>query len=155
MHPDVIGDVEGGSVDPQRPAHAQPRSVQQLPEARHKVQPRLELLADRLDPDTAVAIEQLGAVEDGEPADVGGPTIVVPEQQEEVRRGQPLQETPLGHHVTLRSLRAVSAISSTKAAGASKGAAWAASSIRCVLAPGMAAANDRVRRTMKSGLRAP
>src|SRR4249919_4145107 len=49
----------------------------------------------------------------------------------------------------------ISAISPTKLAGASKGAAWAAPSIRCALPVGMAAASDRVRRTMKSGLREP
>jgi hypothetical protein len=49
----------------------------------------------------------------------------------------------------------VLAISCAKLAGASKGAAWPAPSIRWVLAVGMAAANDRARRTMLVGLRAP
>jgi hypothetical protein len=38
---------------------------------------------------------------------------------------------------------------------ASKGAAWPAPSIRCVLAVGMAAASDPTRRAMLLGLRAP
>ena len=38
---------------------------------------------------------------------------------------------------------------------ASKGAAWPAPSIWCVLAVGMAAARERVRRRMLLGLRAP
>ena len=101
VHSDVVGEVEGGSVDPQWPAQPQPWSVQQLPEARNQVQSRLEPPADRLNPDATVAVEQAGAVEDGEPADIGGPAIVVPQPQEQVRRGQPLQQTCLGNHVTL------------------------------------------------------
>lgn len=49
----------------------------------------------------------------------------------------------------------VSAITCTKLAVASKGAAWPAPTIRCILAAGMAEASDRVRRNMLSGLRAP
>jgi hypothetical protein len=48
-----------------------------------------------------------------------------------------------------------SAISCTKLVVASKGAAWPAPSIRCVVAVGMAAASDRTSRNMLSGLRAP
>src|SRR5215204_5369995 len=96
--PDVVGDVEGGSVDPQRPAQPQPGSEQQLPEARDLVEPRLELPAPLLDPDATVAVEQAGAVEDGEPADVGGPPVVVPQEQEQIRRGQPFQQACLVHH---------------------------------------------------------
>jgi hypothetical protein len=84
VDPDVVGEVEGESVDPQRPAQSQPGPVQQLPEPGDQVQSRLELLADRLDPDPAVVVEQAGVVEDGQPADVGGPAIVVPQQQEQV-----------------------------------------------------------------------
>ena len=46
-------------------------------------------------------------------------------------------------------------ISWTKLVVASNGAAWPAPSIRWVLAVGMAAANNRARRTMLVGLRAP
>jgi len=48
------------------------------------VQSRLEPLADRLDPDATVAVEQPGAVEDGEHTDVPGPAVVVPQEQVEV-----------------------------------------------------------------------
>jgi hypothetical protein len=51
--------------------------------------------------------------------------------------------------------RAMSAIGRTKPVVASNGAAWAAPSIASVLAPGIAEVSDRVRRTMKSGLREP
>jgi hypothetical protein len=72
--------------------------VQQLPKA---VQSWVELRVDRLDPDPAAWVEQAGAVEDGELADIGGLVIVVPQQQEQVRGGQPFQEACLGHHGTL------------------------------------------------------
>ena len=49
----------------------------------------------------------------------------------------------------------VSAISCTKLDVASKGAAWPAPSIRCVLAVGMVDAGERLRRTMLLGLREP
>ena len=49
----------------------------------------------------------------------------------------------------------VSAISCTKLDVASKGAAWPAPSISCVVAVGMAAAREWVRLMMLSGLRAP
>jgi hypothetical protein len=101
---DVVGEVDGGGVDPQGPAQPQPGSVQQLPEAGDQVQPRLEPLADRLDPDVTVAVEQAGAVQDGEPADFVGPAIVVPQQHEQVGCGQPFQDTWLGHHLTLLPL---------------------------------------------------
>jgi hypothetical protein len=48
----------------------------------------------------------------------------------------------------------VSAISCTKLDVASKGPAWPAPSIWCVLAVGMVAARERVRRMMLLGLRA-
>ena len=101
---DVVGEVEGGRVDPQGPAQPPPGPVQALPEAGDQVQSRLELPADRLDPDATVAVEQAGAVEDGEPADIAGPAIVVLQEQEQVRRGQPFQERCLGHHLTLLPL---------------------------------------------------
>jgi hypothetical protein len=100
---DVIGEIEGRSVDPQRPAQPPPGPVEQLPEAGDQVQPRLEVSPDRVDPETTIVVEQPGAVEDGEPADVAGPAEVVPLQQEQVRRCQPLQHRPLRHHLTLAS----------------------------------------------------
>jgi hypothetical protein len=63
---DVVGEVEAGRVDPQWPAQPQPGSGQQLPEAGDQVQSWLELPTDRLDPDATVAVEQAGAVQDGE-----------------------------------------------------------------------------------------
>ena len=68
-------------------AQPQPGPVQQLPEPGDRVQSRLELRADRIDPDPVVTVEQAGAIQGGEPADVGGPAMVVPQQQEQVRRG--------------------------------------------------------------------
>ena len=67
MDPDVVGEVKGGGVDPQRPAQPEPGPVQQLPEPGDQVQSRLELAPDRLDPDPAVAVEQAGAVEMASP----------------------------------------------------------------------------------------
>src|SRR4029450_11851901 len=48
MDPDVVGEVEGGGVDPQGPAQPPPGPVQQLPEARDQLQPRLEVPTDGL-----------------------------------------------------------------------------------------------------------
>jgi hypothetical protein len=76
LDPHVVADVEGGSVDPQRPTEAQPGSEQQLPEALDRVQPRLELPPDLPDPDATVAAEQAAAIHDGEAADVGRPAVV-------------------------------------------------------------------------------
>jgi hypothetical protein len=136
---------------------APPGSVQQLPEPRHRGQPWLDVPADRLDPEVTVAVEQAGAVQDGQPADLVGPAIVVPQQHEQIRRGQPLQQTCLRHHATLLPSQEVmvSAISCTKVAVASKATAWPAPSIRCILAVGMAAVSDRVKPSMLVGLRAP
>jgi hypothetical protein len=157
VDPDVMGEVEAGGVDPEGPAESQPGPVQQLPEPGDQLQPRLQLSADRLDAEVAVAVEQAGAVQDGEPADLVGPAIVVPQQHEQVGGGQPFQGTWLGHHLTLLPSQAVtvSAISCTKVVGASKATACPAPSICWVLAVGMAAASDRTKRTMLAGLRAP
>ena len=97
---DVVGEIERRSVYPQGPAQAEARPVQQLPEARHQVQFRLEVPPYRVDTDATLVVEQAGAIEDGEPADVGGPAIVVPQQEEQVRSGQPFQQTGAGHDVT-------------------------------------------------------
>jgi hypothetical protein len=75
---DVVGEIERGSVDPQLPAQPEARPAQQLPEARHQVQSRLEVPPDRADTDATLVVEQPGAIEDGEPADIGGPAVVVP-----------------------------------------------------------------------------
>ena len=80
MDADMVGEIEGGCVDPQGPAQPPSGPVQQLPEARYEVQSRLELPTDVLDLDAAVRVEQPGAVEDGEGADVAGPAEVVPRE---------------------------------------------------------------------------
>jgi hypothetical protein len=91
VDPDVVGEVEGRGVDPERPAQPSPGPVQQLPEARDQVQLRLQPPADLVDPDAAVTVQQPGAVEDGQHADVLGPAEVVRPQHEEVLRGQTVQ----------------------------------------------------------------
>jgi hypothetical protein len=91
VDPQVVGEVEGGGVDPQGPAQPPPGPVQQLPEARDQLQPRLEVPTDGLDVDAAVGVEQPGAVQDGEHADVLGPAEIVRPQHEEVLCGQPFQ----------------------------------------------------------------
>jgi hypothetical protein len=69
-HPHVVGEIDRWRVDPQRPAKPQPRPVQQLPEARHKLQPLLDPIADPFDLEAAVGVQQRAAVEDDERADV-------------------------------------------------------------------------------------
>ena len=115
--PDVVGEVEGGGVDPQRPAQAPSGPVQQLPEARDQVEPRLQPPADLVDPDAAVGVQQAGAVQDGEHADVLRPAEVVRQQHQEVLGGQPLHAAWLGHGV-LPPRRCSSPDSSCLATGA-------------------------------------
>jgi hypothetical protein len=77
VDPQVVGQVKGGGVDPQRPAQPPSGPVQQLPEARDQLQPRLDVPTDGLDPDAAITVQQPGAVQDGEGADVLGPAEIV------------------------------------------------------------------------------
>ena len=93
VDPHVVGEVEGGRVDPQRPAQPPPGPVQQLPQARHQVQPRLQPPADLVDPDAAVTVQQPGAVKDGQHADILGPAEVVRPQHEQVLGGQPFHRS--------------------------------------------------------------
>jgi hypothetical protein len=65
------------------------------------VQPRLQLPADHLDPDATIVVEQPGAVQNGERADVLRPAEIVWPHHEEVLGGQAFQEACLGHDVTL------------------------------------------------------
>jgi hypothetical protein len=58
----------------------------------------------RLDPDAAITIQQPGAVQDGQHADVLGPPEIVRPQHEQVGCGQAFQAAWLGHDVTLLSL---------------------------------------------------
>ena len=88
--PDVFGDVEGGSVDPQWPAQPESGPVQDLMEAGKEVRPSLDLLSGGLDPDATVRVEQASPVEDGERTDVLGPTLLFGPDQHEIGRGQPL-----------------------------------------------------------------
>ena len=64
---DVVGEIETGSVDPQRPAQPEARPVQQLPEPRHQVQSRLEVPPDRVGTDATLLVEQAGAIEMASP----------------------------------------------------------------------------------------
>jgi hypothetical protein len=98
MDSDVVGEVKRGSVDPQWPTQPQPGPVEELSEPGDQVQSRLDPLPNHIDPDATIAVEQAGAIEDGEPADVARPAIVVPHQQEQVRRGQPFQTMCLDRH---------------------------------------------------------
>jgi hypothetical protein len=91
----MLGEVEPGGVDPERPAQPQPGPVQVLPEARDQVQLRRQPPADLVDPDAAVAVQQPGAVQDGQHADVLGPAEIVRPQHEEVLRGQTVQHVVL------------------------------------------------------------
>ena len=91
MDPNVVGDVKGGGVDPQWPTEPEPGPVQQLPEPGDQVQSRLDVLADHVDPDVTSPVEQAGAVQNGESTDGGAPAVVVPQQQEQVRGGHPVQ----------------------------------------------------------------
>jgi hypothetical protein len=68
--PNVLGEVDGGRVDPQRPAQPEPGPGQQLPEPRNPMQPPTDLLPGRLDPEPAVGVQQPGAIQDGQGADV-------------------------------------------------------------------------------------
>jgi len=63
---DMVGDVEGLRVDPHWPAETERRPVQDLPEARNQMQPRLDLAPDGIDPQLTVAVEQPGALGNSE-----------------------------------------------------------------------------------------
>ena len=54
----MLGQVDRGGVDPQRPAQPEPGPVQQLPEPGNPMQPRPDLLAGRLDPEPAIGVQQ-------------------------------------------------------------------------------------------------
>jgi hypothetical protein len=97
VDPDVVGEIEGWGVDPQGPAQAPPGPVQQLPEAGNQRQPRLDVSAELVDPDAAVGVQQPGAVQDGERADVVRPAELVRPQHEQVLWGQAVHAAWLGH----------------------------------------------------------
>jgi hypothetical protein len=102
-----LGGGRRGRSRGRRPTAASPAPAgpgQQLPEAGDQVKSVLEPLVDRVDAEVTVAVEQAGAIQDGEPADVGGPAVVVPQQHEQVGCGQPFQEPCLIHHATLSPL---------------------------------------------------
>ena len=88
VNSDMVGEVEGGRVNPQRPAQSPPGPVQALPKARDQVQPRLQVAPNVFDPDARLVVEQAGAVEDGERADIARPAEVIPLEQEDVRCAQ-------------------------------------------------------------------
>ena len=72
------------SGQPQPP----PRGVQELAEARKKVQPAADLLADGFDREPAVGSEQPGAIEDGDGPDVLGPAEILRPHHAQILRTQ-------------------------------------------------------------------
>jgi hypothetical protein len=86
--PDVIVDVERRGVEPQRPAEAETRHAQDLPEPGHPMQPPPDVLPEGVDPDSAVGVEEPVAVEDGQRADVLGPALVFGPDRHEVGGSQ-------------------------------------------------------------------
>jgi len=87
-HPDMAGDVEGGSVDPQRPAQPPPRGVQQLAEPGQQVKPAADPLTDGLDRETAPRLGQPRAVEDDERPDVLAPAEILRQHHAQILRTQ-------------------------------------------------------------------
>jgi hypothetical protein len=55
--PDVVGEIEGGGVHPQRPAQASPRGIEELAEPRNEMRPGLDHVPHHLDPEPTVRIE--------------------------------------------------------------------------------------------------
>jgi len=88
-HPHMVCQVERRGVHPQRPAQPVPRHVEHLPEPGDQVQSGFDFLPRRLDPEPAVRVDQAGAVENGQRADVLRPALIRP-QHEPVLGGQPL-----------------------------------------------------------------
>jgi hypothetical protein len=69
-HPDVLGEVDGRGVDPQRPAQPERGPVQELTEARNQVEPAADHIACLLDQESAVGVQEPPAVEDDQRTDV-------------------------------------------------------------------------------------
>jgi hypothetical protein len=82
----MVADVEGRTIHPQRPAEPAAGLVENLAEPREQVQPCLDGVTRRLDPEAAVRPEQVPGVEDRQGANVLGPHRVGPEDQSVVGR---------------------------------------------------------------------
>jgi hypothetical protein len=91
----VIGELKGWGVHPQRPAQPSRGPVQQLPEPGQQVQPGPDHPADGLDLEPAIRVQQAGAIQDGQGADVPGPAEVVPPQGEQVISAQAFHQANL------------------------------------------------------------
>jgi hypothetical protein len=85
---DVLGDVEIGSVHPDRPAESEWRAVEALAKPGHQVEVSLDSLSYDVDSGGAVVGDQLAAVQNGERPDVHRPANLVRAQHYEVRCGQ-------------------------------------------------------------------
>ena len=101
----VISDVERRGVHPQRPAQARRGPVQQLPEMRHQVQPRLDDPADSLNPEPAVTVHQAGPVQEAECADIPGASRhrLPSPRPDPARPAVPIRSPPLYLPVTARA----------------------------------------------------
>jgi hypothetical protein len=75
--PDVVADIEGGGVDPQRPAPPETGPVNDLPESGKKMQPPFDVPPCGIDEETALSIRQPLAIEDGDGTDVLWPTLIL------------------------------------------------------------------------------
>jgi hypothetical protein len=78
---DVVVEIEGRGVHPQRSAKPSPRNVDDLPEPRDQMQPGGDRPAHGLDPQAAGRVEQVGSVQQGEGTDVLRPDLTGPQHQ--------------------------------------------------------------------------
>jgi hypothetical protein len=92
---DVFGDVEGWSVYPQGPAEPDPRPVQELTEAGNEMQPPPGVLADGLDREATIRVNQTPAVQDGQRTDVLWPPHGFGPDEHQVRRPQAFDQVRL------------------------------------------------------------
>jgi hypothetical protein len=60
--PDVLAEIKGRGIHPQRPTQPSPRHVNDLPEPRDQMQPGGDRPAHGLDPEAAAGVEQVGAI---------------------------------------------------------------------------------------------
>jgi hypothetical protein len=87
---DVVGEVDGRDIHPQRPAKATTGHVQALAESREEVQPVPDLVPDAFDPKPPLPIQQARPLEDGQRADVLGPPEFLRPHHAEISCGQPV-----------------------------------------------------------------
>src|SRR5262249_46076750 len=86
--PDVVRDVEALIVDPDRPALVVGHHHQLLPKARKKWQPRLNEIADVVDAEASVLVEERLALEHTHRADMHRVLEAFEVQEARVERGQ-------------------------------------------------------------------